>query len=187
MRIRGKWCILGEYEPNTTMKAQIKPDFEIKELPQPPPYHIVFIPRVDSSELAQASSFNLAMQLSMIRNREYNIEIVDFEDRYTKFISPLTTLPEEMNELFFIKESQAMFFKAGVIVFVTNFDMNDFVILMTIFRQQKPDIKVLLVVTESQFDNWRLADRDDDIECCIHNHSVTTTMMQKLKMTTTSH
>lgn len=170
------------------MKTTIKPNFQIEKLPPAPPYNLVFVPRENLTIEAQSRSFNLAMQLSMIDcKRTYNMEVIDFDDIYKKFISSVTVLTEEMTEAFFIKQSTAMFFKAGVIVFVTNFDMNDFIILMTNFKEQKSDIHVLLLVTRSQFNIWGLEDRDENVDCCVHEHSPTKSIMEKLHMTSPSH
>ncbi len=160
---------------------KIIPSTEFIPVPQAPPYHLVFIPRFDSSEKAQKSSYRLAIQLSGIdADRNYNIEVIDFECIYKKFLSSSTLLPEEMNEAFFTKQSQAMFFKPGVVVFVVNFDLNDFFLLMTNFEELRSDLRVLLLVSKSQFDTWRLGERAQNVDCCIHQDVPNKSIMDKL-------
>jgi len=163
----------------------MKPKLPIEEaLPTPPPYHFVFITRQDSSELSQKKSFDLASQLFKTDGkRTYDIKIVDFEYIYEKFILNVSLLEEEKNKSFFVKLSEAMFFSPGAVVFVVNFDMDDFCLLMTAFEGIKPDIKVLLLVSKDQFKELNLGDRAQNIDCITHHDVVSKSMMQALKLT----
>jgi len=165
------------------MKPKPRPIDEA--LPTPPPYHFVFIPRQDAMEKSQIKSFNLGLELSLIDGeRTYNTEIVDFECIYQKFIAnDITLLDTEKNKTFFIEQAKFKFFSPGAVVFVVNFDMNDFYLLMSAFERIKPDIKVLLLIDEDQFKELNLGDRAQNIDCIRHHDVVSKSMMHALELT----
>jgi hypothetical protein len=154
----------------------------------PPPYQLVLFPRADSSEESQIASFELAYSLSKVGKSETStFELIDFECDYQRFIHE-PGLPDNFkNETYFIETSKDKFFKPGVISFVVNFDLGDLLIINTNFQLHKPDLRILLMVTDSQFKKWGMEDRLENIDCCIHQDAVNQSMMDKLHLISESH
>jgi hypothetical protein len=148
-----------------------------------PPYKLVLFPRTNALIENQVSSLKLAEDLAKIRSQTHGFDVIDFEGDYRRFINQ-TGLPENLkNEAYFIELSAGKFFKPGVISFVANFDLGDLLIMTTNFEIHKPDLKILIVVTRADFEKWQLADRADNIECCIHEGCPNKSMMEKLHLT----
>lgn len=145
------------------------------------PYTLVLFPRTDSSVASQMASVDLADAVSRIGKSDiYNIEVMDFEYDYTIFTEDKTLESNQKNEAFFIELFKDKIFKPGIVTFIANFDMGDLLLIMTQFEIHKPDLKVLLVITKSEFQKWHLSDRSQNIDCCVHEGVPSKSMMDML-------
>lgn len=151
--------------------------------PQILPYHYVLIPRLNSEDKYKFESVRLANALAGIKSDTVFFDVMDFESRYSKFISQIVCPEKLRNEKHFMEVSNALFLKPGTILFISNYDMNDTFFIIEKLCEFREDSKFLLAVYEEQHDAWGLIDRPQNLDVCIHRGEVTKTLMQKLGMT----
>ena len=157
-------------------------------LPEPPPYHLVLFPRTDSSIENQIASVDLANSISRIGKSEiYNTEVINFGYDYDIFLEEITFEDDQKNKIFFIDLFKNKIFKPGIITFIANFDIIDLSLMMTQFEVHKSDLKVLLIVIESEFEKWKSDEKVKNIDYCIHKEFSNKCIMEKLRLTTESY
>lgn len=159
----------------------------MKTSPTAPPYHLVLIPRFDLSPKASEKSILLAQSLSKVRSETNRFQVVDFDEEFIQFTGQPLCPSELKNLLRFIEVSHGKFFVQGTITFVANFDGQNLGLMIESFKLHKPDVQILLLMTQIQYVTHGIFEELECVDLFIHQGSVSKDMMVKLGMLSESH
>ncbi len=167
------------YEPNTNMST----------LQQEVP-HIVLIPRLSADSDGQAFSIDIMEGLYRMKSKTHNLSSNNFGSFYDIYLRNSTVPDQEKNLVKFMEVMKESFLRPNLINLVSNFCVADLDEIIKFLLANKPDLRVLLLLTQKQHDmndgfqnlKQMCPERENFIDTVIHYRSTPKAAMTRLGM-----